>query len=283
MQPTRKMTLVVLVAACLLAGAPAAGGRRPRAAAKANWMITKAPKDKVICFALYTVYRNILKLTAQLHELDADADRTVRLEIRKGGKWVKVAETKVIERGWTAPFRVEGWDSTRDHEYRVAHGDSAFYTGLIRRDPVEKEEIVVAAFTGNSNQDRGPRPDMIANLKKQDPDLLFFSGDQVYDHFKHFPSWLQFGRQFGEVIKDRPTITIPDDHDVGNGNLWGAGGKVGPDGYKDPEFVKEVERAQTSHLPDPYDPAPIERGIGVYYTALTWGRIGFAIIEDRKF
>jgi hypothetical protein len=43
-----------------------------------------------------------------------------------------------------------------------------------------------------------------------------------------------------------------------------------------------VERAQTSHLPDPYDPTPTKRGIGVYYTSLTWGRIGFAIIEDRK-
>jgi hypothetical protein len=277
----RKTTTAVLLAALLLAGATEAGQRKgPR---KAAWEITRMPKDKVICFALYTVHNHILKLTAQLYELDADAPRTVRLEVKKNGEWVQVAETRVIERGWTAPFRVEQWDSTGDWEYRVAHGDSAFYTGTIRRDPVDKEEIVVAAFTGNSNRDRGPRPDMIANLKKQDPDLLFFSGDQVYDHFKHFPSWLQFGRQFGEIIKDRPTITIPDDHDVGLGNLWGAGGKVGPGGYRDPEFVKEVERAQTSHLPDPYEPTPIERGIGVYYTALTWGRIGFAVIEDRKF
>ena len=49
------------------------------------------------------------------------------------------------------------------------------------------------------------------------------------------------------------------------------------------EYVKEVERAQTSHLPDPYDPTPIKRGIGTYYTDLNWGRISFAIIEDRKF
>jgi hypothetical protein len=70
---------------------------------------------------------------------------------------------------------------------------------------------------------------------------------------------------------------------VGNSNLWGAGGKVGYYGYKDPNYVREVERAQTSNLPDPYDSTPIKRGIGVYYTDLTWGRIGFAIIEDRKF
>ena len=49
------------------------------------------------------------------------------------------------------------------------------------------------------------------------------------------------------------------------------------------EYVKAVERAQTWHLPDPVDPAPIERGIGVYFTALNWGGVSFAILEDRKF
>ena len=49
------------------------------------------------------------------------------------------------------------------------------------------------------------------------------------------------------------------------------------------EYVKRVERAQTSHLPDPYDPTPIQRGIGVYYTQYNWGRISMAILEDRKF
>jgi hypothetical protein len=248
-----------------------------------DWEIRKVSEDQVICFALYTVHNNILKLTAQLYELDSIADRTVRLEIKKGGEWTEIAQTQIIEKGWTAPFRINNWDSSEDYEYRVAHGEKAFFTGIIRRDPVDKEEIVVAAFTGNSNKYRGQRPDIIANIKTQDPDLLFFSGDQVYDHGKHFTAWLLFGRQFGEIIKDRPTICIPDDHDVGNGNLWGNSGKIGHDGYKDPEFVKEVERAQTSHLPDPFDPTPIQRGIGVYYTSLTWGRIGFAIIEDRKF
>jgi hypothetical protein len=248
-----------------------------------SWKIRKVSEDKTICFALYIVHKNILKLTAQLYELDADADKTVRLEIQKEGEWIEIAKTEVETRGWTAIFRIGNWNSEKEYDYRVAHGSNAFFTGTIRRDPVDKEEVVVAAFTGNSKEYRGPRPDIIANLKIQDPDLLFFSGDQVYDHTSHFESWLLFGRQFGEIIKDRPTICIPDDHDVGNSNLWGASGKVGYFGYNDPAYVKEVERAQTSNLPDPYDPTPIERGIGVYYTDLTWGRIGFAIIEDRKF
>jgi len=256
--------------------------------------IPEVPRDKVICFALYTVHNSILKMTAQLYPLKEGEDRQVRLEVKQGGKWKQIAQAQVIEDGWTAHFRVENWDSTKDIEYRIAHGKNAYYTGTIRKDPVDKDTIVVAAFTGNSiypgHGGDIPKTDIVENIKKLNPDLLFFSGDQVYDHFNHYAYWLKFGRDFGDVIRNTPTVTIPDDHDVGQSNLWGAGGKVsqtraGPDGgYAAPvEYVKMVERAQTSHLPDPYDPTPIERGIGVYYTAFTLGRINFAIIEDRKF
>jgi len=275
----------IVSVACLgaiFAGSPCAGQARPGATAggaggPAKLEIPRVSRDQVICFALYTVSNNTLKLTAQLYPLDAGEDRTVRLEVKRGGQWVQVAATKVIEPGFTAPFRVEKWDAANDHEYRVRHGADAVYSGRIRKDPVDKETIVVAAFTGNGNNDRGPRPDIIRNIKAQDPDLLFFSGDQVYDHGQHYASWLQFGRQFGEIIRDYPTITIPDDHDVGQGNLWGAGGskraatQAGDDGgYHWPvEFVNEVERAQTSHLPDPYEPQVLPIGIRVYYTQFT--------------
>ena len=183
---------------------------------------------------------------------------------------------------------------TQEVPYRVRHGEAAVYEGLIRRNPLDKPEIVVAAFTGNSiypgHGGDIPRTDIVDNLKRVQPDLLFFSGDQVYDHNRHYAYWLKFGRDFGEVIRTTPTVTIPDDHDVGHPNLWGAGGKkseraTGDDGgyFKPVEYVQEVERAQTSHLPDPVDPTPIQRGIGVYYTALNWGGISFAILEDRKF
>ncbi len=256
--------------------------------------ISDIPRDKVICFALYTVNSNIMKMTAQLYPLQENEDKVVRLQINKRGKWTQIAESAVIEPGWTAHFRVQSWDSTKDIEYRLAHGSKAYYTGLIRKDPIDKETIVVAAFTGNSIYPKHggdiPKTDIVENIKKINPDLLFFSGDQVYDHNRHYAHWLKFGRDFGEIIRNTPTITIPDDHDVGQSNLWGASGKksntiAGDDGgyYKPVEYVKEVERAQTSHLPDPYDPTPIQRGIGVYYTSMNLGRISFAIIEDRKF
>lgn len=256
--------------------------------------IPKVPRDQVICFALYTVHNHVLKLTAQLYPLEESEPQTVRLEVQRGGQWQEIARTQIVNPGWTAPFRVENWDMSQEVPYRVRHGQSAIYEGIIRRNPVDKDTLVVAAFTGNSiypgHGGDIPRNDIVENLKRIQPDLLFFSGDQVYDHNRHYAYWLKFGRDFGEVIRNTPTITIPDDHDVGQPNLWGAGGKAshrpaGNDGgyVKPVEYVREVERAQTSHLPDPFDPTPVERGIGVYYTALTWGGISFAILEDRKF
>jgi len=130
----------------------------------------------------------------------------------------------------------------------------------------------------------------LRNLRAQDPDLLFFAGDQSYDHREHTAAWLKFGLQFRDVFRDRPCVTIPDDHDIGQPNLWGEGGKKSTlggnsdGGYQfHPEYVRMVERCQTSHLPDPVDPAPIERGIGVYFTRLRYGGVDFAILEDRKF
>ena len=256
---------------------------------KDAWLDLKVPRDKVIGFALYTTFHNTLKMTAQLYPLMPGEARVARLEIEKDGKWVEVAKEKVHELGWSAHFRVENWDQTKDFKYRVRHGDKASYEGLVRKDPVGKDVILVGNLSCNSKRDRGNRAQMVKNLIHQNPDLLYFAGDQSYDHKEHTAAWLQFGRQFGEVMRDRPTITIPDDHDVGQPNFWGEGGKVAKlggaadGGYKLPaNYVMMVERCQTWHLPDAVDPRKIKQGIGVYFTRLTVGGIDFAIIEDRK-
>jgi hypothetical protein len=174
--------------------------------------------------------------------------------------------------------------------YRVRHGETAAFEGTIRRDPLDTSEIVVASLGCNSSRTKGPRTEMVERLLRQDPDLLFFSGDQTYHHTEHTAGWLEFGLQFRDIIRDRPTICIPDDHDVGHPNLWGeAGGHSthsgGADGgyFYPAAYVNLVQRAQCWHLPDPGDPAPIRQGITVYFTRLRVGGIDFAILEDRKF
>ena len=247
-------------------------------------------RDSVVAFGLYTVANKTLKLSAQLYPLYPDETREVRLLVMKEDRWDEIAKAEVNDLGWSAIFRIENWDQNTDIKYRVRHGERAFYEGLIRKDPKDKNEISIAALSCNSNKDRGMRENYVRNINHQDPDLIFFAGDQSYDHTEHTAAWLKFGLQFKETFRTRPVITIPDDHDIGQGNLWGENGKISTaagssdGGYTyHPEYVKMVERCQTAHLPDPFDPTPVEQGIGVYYTNLVVGGIDFAILEDRKF
>lgn len=250
----------------------------------------KIDRDSVLAFGIYTVSNNVMKMTAQLFPLYPDESREVFLSIKEKDQWTEIQKQKVNDIGWSTLFRVENWDMTKDVPYRLTHGDHAIFEGLIRKDPTDKEEILVAAFSCNSNKDRGDRHNYIRNVRYQNPDLLFFAGDQSYDHKEHTAAWLKFGVQFRDLFRDRPCITIPDDHDIGQGNVWGENGKKAstPDGndggyFYHPEYVKMVERCQTGHLPDPFDPTPILQGIGVYYTNFLLGGVDFAVIEDRKF
>ena len=249
------------------------------------------PRDQVCAFAVYAHDNKTLKLTAQMFPLKPDEERVARLEFKQpDGSWLEVAREKIFELGWSAHFKIDDWDNSKDIPYRVRHGEQAQFEGLIRKDPTDKETIVVGNLSCNSSRTSGPRAKMVENLKIIDPDLLFFAGDQSYHHKQHTYGWLEFGMQFRDVLKDRPVITIPDDHDVGQANIWGESGKQadspsGPSGgyFFPPKYVNMVQRCQTWHLPDPYDAKPIQRGIGVYFTDLTVGGINFAILEDRKF
>ncbi|MGY6647487.1 alkaline phosphatase D family protein [Wenyingzhuangia sp. IMCC45574] len=253
----------------------------------------KLEKNK-ICFALYTVHENTLKLTAQFYPVKNYDPFTAELQINNKGKWETVQESRIQYPGYTAHFRIENWDDTQEKKYRVKYKKNYFYEGIVRKNPRDKEELIMAAFSCWSiykkHGGQGPADDIINNFKTLKPDVLFFAGDQSYDHSEHYKYWLKFGEVFGDVIKNTPTIVITDDHDIGQGNMWGDGGRKSPDrggsygGYYMPvDYIKEVERAQTSHLPDPYDPTPIQQGLGVYYTDYKWGGVSFAIIEDRKF
>ena len=248
------------------------------------------PRDQVVAFALYTHENGTLKLSAQLYPLKPDETKTVRLEFKQGDSWEEIQRQEVLFPGWSAHFRIDQWDNSKDVSYRVRHGEAAIFEGLIRKDPIDKEVIVVGNLSCNSSRTPGPRPKMIENLKKIDPDLLFFAGDQSYHHREHTFGFIEWGIQFRDVLKDRPVVSIPDDHDVGQANIWGEGGKKatnsqGPSGgyFFHPDYVNMVQRCQTWHLPDAFDDTPIQRGISVYYTRLRVGGIDFAVIEDRKF
>ncbi len=271
-----------------------------------------------VLFSQYTLSRGVLKMTAQMPPVGAQDGKIVSLQVDRDAKgdWKTVAVAPIDKDARTATLRVEGWDVTRPWAYRLWYDlrgtrgpRSYFRYGTIRQEPLQKEEVVVAAFTGN-NDVGFPNNDLVAAVLEHDPDLLFFSGDQIYEGVGGFGcqrapldmatldylrKWYLYGWAHGEMMRDRPTVAIPDDHDVYHGNIWGAGGKAtqkkgggaeqqDSGGYKmPPGWVRMVERTQTSHLPDPFDPTPVEQEIGVYYCAMNYGGISFAVIEDRKF
>jgi alkaline phosphatase D len=281
----------------------------------------------ILC-AMHTLSRGTLNLTAQMPPLGKDDSQTAILQIRsgEGSAWKTVGESKLVPNSYTFPFRIENWPVERNVAYRVvySHGtgpDSqhdATWAGTIRKDPIDKNEIVVAGFTGHKIYTGGlkwnhnglwfPHNELVTSIKFHKPDFLFFSGDQVYEGdltgaqyspndkamLDYLDKWYRWCWAFRDLTRDIPAVVVPDDHDVYHGNIWGAGGKKtsrgfgqqaqDSGGYKMPvEFVRMVEQTQTSHLPAPYDATPIKQGLGVYYTDVTYGGVSFAVIEDRKF
>jgi hypothetical protein len=107
------------------------------------------------------------------------------------------------------------------------------------------------------------------------------------DYLAH---WYRYIWSFRDVLRDRPTVAIPDDHDAYHGNIWGNGGvrEEGPyteqdrGGYRmEPEWVNAMHRTQVANLPDPVDPEPLANGITVYHTRVEYGGISFAVLADR--
>lgn len=266
-----------------------------------------------ILFAQHTLSRGTMTMTAQLPPMGGADGATVRLEVRRDGAWTPVAKAEVHERARTATVRVADWDDTRDVPYRLAYDYRAadgprthHYEGTVRRDPVDQDEIVVAGFSCAKDA-AFPHPNVVAGARHHDPDVLAFTGDQYYEDTGGYGvqrqrtdveratldvlrKWILHGWAFGDLMRDRPSICLLDDHDVYHGNIWGEGGKQvdrwarhNNGGYfMPPEWVNAVQRMQTAHLPDPHDPTPVKNDISVYYTDLVYGRVSFALLEDRK-
>ncbi len=257
-----------------------------------------------ILWTQYTLSKGVLKLNAQLAPLGKSGPKQVVLRYQG-----KSTHATVDPLSRTATFRVTDWDATQDTPYEVQiAGLPQRWKGTIRKDPVDQRTIVVAGFTGNTDY-IFPDTTLITNVTKHNPDVLFFSGDQLYESvggygiqrtwstpvetvaLDYLRKWYLLGWAWKDLLKDRPSLFFPDDHDVYQGNIWGAGGRASKQrgGFDDGGYgmhatwVNAVQRTQTAHMPDPYDATPVQQGITVYYGDMNYGRISFAMIEDRKF
>ena len=266
-----------------------------------------------ILWTQYTLHRGVMKMTAQVSPMGRMNREKVHLEFWKEDKWKRVQSSAIHEYASTAHFRIENWNDQQPVSFRVVLKDGnemGEWKGTIRKDPKNKKTIKLAALSCMKDG-AFPNQYLQQNILAQNPDVLFFAGDQLYESnggygivraskiedvarasLNYLPKYWIFGWSFRDAMKDRPSIVIPDDHDVYHGNIWGLGGGPVPEGGNKgsdggyamhPEWVRMVERTQVSNLPDPYDPTPVLQNIGVYYTDFNYGGISMAVLEDRKF
>ncbi|NIA13522.1 MAG: hypothetical protein GWP08_05530 [Nitrospiraceae bacterium] len=302
-----------------------------------------------IAGTLFSLSGNKLKMSAQfVHLGDALAGsggrarrfrpvQTAALEIRPLGGESSEWETLCPPQAITTPdyytvFEVGNWDSTRDWETRVAYNDSRdrthHYRTVVPRDPVEKDVVSLAAFTGMGIMARPaygspPKPtegeellgrwtpanvwfpfgETVAAVNRQDVDILFFTGDQIYQNKPspvkaddRFPAadylykWLLWHWAFRDLTNHLPAIVQADDHDVYQGNFWGWSGRTNTTGLdRDggyiacPSFINLVYRTMAGHNPEAYAAGAPSNGITSYFCGFTYGGIGFAVLEDRAF
>ncbi len=294
-----------------------------------NWQIqgeaiSHLPEQKFgpILWTMYTLSdaRNeqgfVMKLSAFTGPLGAKDNKELTLEVKKENGWQVVEKASLDSDAWVATFSVANWNEKNNTPYRVSylekHRDGSesldTYQGIIRANPSNRP-LRMAALTCQ-NDYAFPYEPVANNVVAMDPDLVFFSGDQIYEThggfgiirtpaelaiLNYLRKYYQFGWAFREAMRNAPTVVLPDDHDVLQGNLWGEGGAAmnaenveveGADkrgGYIEPiRMVNAVHRTHTAHHPDPAEKQATPRGMTVYYTDMVYGNVNFAILADRQ-
>ncbi len=221
-----------------------------------------------IVSTMHTLSRNTLKMSVQMMPVGMQQPKEIFLKYKPKDEdiWDQEARSLVNSDGYVAEFKIENWDDSRSYDYQVEYKYSsnqgsqvtATYDGEIRKNPLDKDEFVIAAFTGNNNTswqnnvyDRTrlffPHEDLTTKVAMHNPDFLFYSGDQLYEGSPSRPDrsgmpsstidylykWYLWCWAHRDLTRDIPSVAIPDDHDVYHGNLWGAWGEIPPKGPVD--------------------------------------------------
>lgn len=260
-----------------------------------------------ILWTTYTLDNDgVLRLLVQGAAFSRSSEIEAKLDLP--GREPLLAELAPNSR--TALFRVRNVPTDRDTPFTVTLAGGT-WEGTIRALP-RSGPVTIASLSCNDSTGF-PHNDLVANVAAQKPDLITFHGDQIYEGIggygliydqkpndrallSYLRKYAMHGWTWRELLRDRPSITIPDDHDVFHGNLWGAGGEPSDvsQGFGNPsqdsggykmsvEFVNAVHRSQAGNLPEPADPAPCRSGMSVYFTRFAFGPLDIAVLADRQF
>ncbi|GLS82447.1 alkaline phosphatase D family protein [Paraferrimonas haliotis] len=277
-----------------------------------------------ILWAMYTLNDSqtenghSLRMSALTGPLNIDEPQRITLQVLQDGRWQTLAEEPLDQQAWLATFTINNWPARRDVRYRLLYNELMRdggievdeFEGTIKADPKYSGRPLTLAALTCQNDYAFPYAPVANNLGILDPDMLYFSGDQLYENhggygvvyqptdksiLNYLRKYYQFGWAFRESMRHAPTVVLPDDHDVFQGNLWGNGGEVmsnvavasgrtdNAGGYiANVAMINTVHKTHTAHHPLPYDKQASLRDISVYFTDLIYGNVSFAIIADRQ-
>ncbi|WP_338027306.1 hypothetical protein [Colwellia maritima] len=129
----------------------------------------------------------VMNLSAFTGPMGVYDNNTISLQVIKNGAWTTLATEKLDPDAWVATFRVPNWNETVVTPYRVVYLEKQrdgsenldIYLGNIQANPVGKK-LRMASLTCQ-NDYAFPYAPVADNVVKMKPDLVFFSGDQLYE------------------------------------------------------------------------------------------------------
>jgi len=255
------------------------------------WLALSPCGAAEILWAQYCQHLGIMKMMVHLNcAPDQPESQLVSLWVQRDGKWQSLGTEQMFTLTATVLFEMKEWPRQEAIPYKVTCGDSSL-EGVFRAEP---EGTPLRMMGISCIKEIGwPWKEAIEAMIKADPDQVYFSGDQIYEddygseHMvaktsgeiyqgmaNYLAKYRRFGLAFRDLLKDRPSIMITDDHDVYANDLWGNGGRTmsgdrTTGGYRcHPNWVNAVEHTQTDVLPDAVNKGSPGDGIFAYYTAL---------------
>ncbi len=100
---------------------------------------------------MHSVNKRVLKLTAQYMPISDVEQNRARLDYRRRGsrKWRKGPVADIGD-GFMAAFRLDNWNYTWDHEYRIVNPDgenTPQFEGQVVKDPDDERELRIALYS----------------------------------------------------------------------------------------------------------------------------------------
>ena len=247
--------------------------------------------DTTVAGVVYTLSNETLKMTVLFPPLYPQEGRTVNVYIRHIFETVIANATcEIQENTWHCPVRVSGLDPRADYTFEVHYksdpanesNPSYNYTGEIPRQVDFPRVTALSCFGRDDTKDK---TDLIRAIVAAKPNILALQGDQTYMNVLGY-GFTELIYSINSLTRRMPTLVQMDDHDYGEGNLWGASdaGETSGDGFSRPPcIVNAVQRLSMSHMPDPASDIPLANGIDPYYTSYQYGLVDFALLEARKY